>query len=622
MAKKQSKKEKEVIAKFKKDTNGMTSSQIFEYMKLSEVEKEMFVQKFIIDHGIKLPVSHANHVDKRPLVVESTVEKNPSSSSTKKEREKGFRSARIWNKGNNAISHECKCSNDLRNSAQYIERSNYFENEKLRKKGIKISKKDRYISYQDLDKLKDKVEFVDDNGIKKDKFKVFREAYKNMSMACLSQQTLVLVTDSWDSHYEGLFGYLKGDPNYTGKPNIPGYGDKGGEYIVVIPNDRFKIVAGQDIEKSWSGIDKNVINTMVNTLSFEPALSYLKLDGLETTLTEKDDIRELRIVPAGVGYFIEIVYKLREGDRKKELLKDKNGDQIILNPNIIGGIDLGLRNIVTKGFVEIINDVNGNESGKVIGQPICFKGGVLKSQNQYYNKRRSEIQSIYEHQAKGLKKKLRHLKFQYNVKTKNDNSPKYIRDQLYKEIQSIKGELKKIRTGPALRKLEFKRNNKMMDEMHKYSRWIINDSIDNKSGTLVIGHNKGQKQSIDLGGITNQNFVFIPFYKLIKMIEYKGEEVGIKVIIREESHTSKCSVTDWESVEHHDKYVGKRISRGLFKSKNEIIINADVQGYINIIRKEFPKINKIDGIEGVRLHPVRVNPLMSRAGQLCSTVLN
>ena len=176
-------------------------------------------------------------------------------------------------------------------------------------------------------------------------------------------------------------------------------------------------------------------------------------------------------------------------------------------------------------------------------------------------------------------------------------------------IQKVKGELKKIRTGPALRKLEFERKNKLEDVMHKYSRYIINGSIDKRSGTLVIGHNIGQKQSIELGNITNQNFVFIPFYKLIKMVEYKGEEVGINVIVREESHTSKCSVIDWETVEHHDIYMGKRISSGLFRSSSGTMINADVQGYLNIIRKEFPNIDKIDGIEGVGLHPVRVNPL-------------
>ena len=545
---KQSKKEKDVIDKFKIDTKGMSSEQVMKYYSLSDIEKEKFVQKFREDRDKKLGINrteigHENDIVKIDNPNNNKKNKSSTRSSlTNKEKKKGFRTERIWQRGNDAISHECKCSNDVRNTAQYFERSNYFKNRDLLRekkeagdKEFKINKNDRYIYHNELDKMKDKVEFeIDDNGIEIDKYKKFREAYKSMSMACLSQQTLVIVADSWDSYFEGLFGFLKGNPNYTGMPKIPGYGDKGGEYIVVIPNDRFKIISGQDIKYSWEKGEKDLCKK-INTLAFEPALSYLKLDGLETTLTDKDNIRELRIVPAGIGYFIEIIYKLKEDERKKELLTkkdiDKDGNKIIteikLNPNIVCGIDLGLRNIVTKGFVEIDTI---NESGKVIvntakavtgaagncgtvlSQPIIFKGGIPKSINQYYNKRRSEIQSIYEHQAKDLKKRLRHLKFQYNIKMKN--SPKNVRNQLYKEIQKVKGQLKKIRTGPALRKLEFKRKNKMEDVMHKYSRYIINDSIYNKSGTLIIGHNKGQKQSVELGNITSSPLYCIFFINL------------------------------------------------------------------------------------------------------------
>jgi putative transposase len=630
--KRQSKKEKEIIDKFRKDTEGMTSKQVMEYYALKDADKEKFVQKFRDEHGIR-HIAHENHIEDSKLIKRKT-EKNlklssPKSSElsklslTKKEREKGLRAERIWVKGNPNTSHECQCANDLRNAGQYIERSNYFKNRDLLKakreagdKEFKISKKDRYISYNELDKMKDMVEFViDDNGAKIDKYKKFKEAYRSMTMACLSQQILILTTDSWEGYYEGLFGFYKGDPNYTGKPNMPGYGDKGGEYIVVIPNNMFKIVSGQDVEKSWSGIEKRI-----NTLAFEPGLSYLKLDGLETRLDDKANLREIRIVPAGVGYWIEIVYKLKEDERKKELLKikdkdknvdnkDKNGNEDLmkLDSNRIMGIDLGLRNFATIGFAEI--DTLGG-SGKIIGQPINFKGGVSKSINQYYNKVRAETQSIYEKQCWKLKRTLRHLKFQYNVKTKNSNASKEVRDSLYKEIQVVKGELKKIRTGINITKLAFDRNNKMMDLMHKYSRYIIGKCIEMRIGTIVIGHNKGQKQSIELGGITNQNFVFIPFYKFIKMIKYKAEEVGILVIEQEESYTSKCSFPDSEEVKKHSKYLGKRISRGMFRTAAGLIINADVNGAYNIIRKAFPKIKfLVDGIEGVRLHPVRVNPL-------------
>jgi Transposase and inactivated derivatives len=69
---------------------------------------------------------------------------------------------------------------------------------------------------------------------------------------------------------------------------------------------------------------------------------------------------------------------------------------------------------------------------------------------------------------------------------------------------------------------------------------------------------------------------------LINQIKYKAEEKGINVILQEESHTSKCSFLDNELVEHHDKYVGKRFKRGLFRSVKGKIINADVNGAYNI----------------------------------------
>ena len=60
---------------------------------------------------------------------------------------------------------------------------------------------------------------------------------------------------------------------------------------------------------------------------------------------------------------------------------------------------------------------------------------------------------------------------------------------------------------------------------------------------------------------------------------------GINVVEIEEGYTSKCSFLDNESIEKHDEYLGKRIKRGLFKSKNESIINSDVNGSYNIMRK-------------------------------------
>ena len=83
----------------------------------------------------------------------------------------------------------------------------------------------------------------------------------------------------------------------------------------------------------------------------------------------------------------------------------------------------------------------------------------------------------------------------------------------------------------------------------------------------------------------NQNFVQIPFARFIEMLSYKCSIYGIVVIPIEENHTSKCSFIDNEPIHHHDKYIGKRITRDLFKTSDKLVINADVNGSYNIMRR-------------------------------------
>ncbi|MBA7507406.1 hypothetical protein ES706_06125 [subsurface metagenome] len=63
---------------------------------------------------------------------------------------------------------------------------------------------------------------------------------------------------------------------------------------------------------------------------------------------------------------------------------------------------------------------------------------------------------------------------------------------------------------------------------------------------------------------------------------------------------------DKEPIKKHKKYAGKRINRGLFKSKKGILINADVNAGYNIIKKVVPNAISADGIEGVGLHPYSI----------------
>ena len=167
-------------------------------------------------------------------------------------------------------------------------------------------------------------------------------------------------------------------------------------------------------------------------------------------------------------------------------------------------------------------------------KPFIINGKPLKSINQYYNKKRSKLTNIKTRKAKLLNRK---------------------------------------------------RDNKIKDYLHKASRYITNHLVYNGVNTLIIGKNNGWKQEVNIGKKNNQNFVSIPFEKFIFMLQYKCNLEGIKVIITEESYTSKCSFIDNEKIKKHETYLGRRIKRGLFKTAFGKIINADLNGSLNIMKK-------------------------------------
>ena len=209
--------------------------------------------------------------------------------------------------------------------------------------------------------------------------------------------------------------------------------------------------------------------------------------------------------------------------------------------NNYAGIDIGLNNLATVG---------GNKIS-----PIIVNGRPLKSINQFYNKELAKLKSI-----------------QDTCKNKNVNSDK-------------------------IRKLTQKRNNKVKDYLHKASRKLVNHLVSNNVSKIVIGHNKNWKQDINLGKSNNQKFVQIPFNMFIHMVTYKSQLEGVEVVAREESYTSKCSFLDNEEICKHEVYKGKRIKRGLFRSYDGRLINADLNGALNILRKEIPNIFNDYGIE-------------------------
>lgn len=200
----------------------------------------------------------------------------------------------------------------------------------------------------------------------------------------------------------------------------------------------------------------------------------------------------------------------------------------------VAAIDLGLNNLATV----VTNDGDN---------PILISGRKIKSINQYYNKMTSKQKSLLPNNTF---------------------------------------------TSKSLDRLWLKRNNKISYEIHKITKFLANYFDERDVSKVIIGNNSGWKNGINLGKRNNQNFVNIPYSKFINQLTYKFQLLGITVITREESYTSKASFLDYDEIPNYEdetkpKFSGKRIKRGLYRSTTRKI-NADVNGAYNIMVKENP----------------------------------
>lgn len=170
----------------------------------------------------------------------------------------------------------------------------------------------------------------------------------------------------------------------------------------------------------------------------------------------------------------------------------------------------------------------------------------------------------------------------------NGKPLKYINHNYNKRISDIQSKLKLTHNtykSKYTSNITNKRNNRINDYLHKITTYIVNHAVSNNIATIIVGYNKNWKQDTNMGKVNNQNFVNIPFYKFISMLEYKCNLNGISFKTITEEYTSKCSFVDNEKIARHINYAGKRITRELFKTKKGIIINADINGAYNILKK-------------------------------------
>lgn len=232
-----------------------------------------------------------------------------------------------------------------------------------------------------------------------------------------------------------------------------------------------------------------------------------------------------------------------------EIAYEKKEMELKTNNFKYSGGDLGLNNLITVTF-------NNGE------RPLIINGKPLKSINHFYNKELSRLKS--------------------ELEVKNN---------------------KKI--SKRIKRLTEKRNNKINDYLHKTSKMLVNQLVSKDISKIAVGKNNGWKQDINIGKKNNQNFVQVPFNNFINMLDYKLKLKGIELILINEAYTSKCSFLDSEEIKKHTTYSGKRIKRGLFKTNKGLIINADVNGSFNILKKAFPNAFA-DGIQDLAVNPLKL----------------
>ncbi len=236
-----------------------------------------------------------------------------------------------------------------------------------------------------------------------------------------------------------------------------------------------------------------------------------------------------------------------------EVIYERAPEQASVDPARIASIDIGVNNLAA---------ITSNKPGF---HPLLVNGRPLKSLNQSYNKRRATMQA----------------------KLPNDTF-----------------------TSRAIDHLTDHRTRSIISYLHTASRAIIDLLVQEGIGALVIGKNTGWKQEVHMGRKNNQSFVFIPHAHFIELLQCKAALVGIQVFTIEESHTSKCSFLDLEPIGHHEHYVGKRVKRGLFRAGTGQMINADINGSYNILRRFAPQVFA-DGVASFLLRPIPM-PLPDR----------
>ncbi len=183
-----------------------------------------------------------------------------------------------------------------------------------------------------------------------------KEPYRKLPSQT-AQQILKLLDKNWKSFFNSMKEWKEHPEKYQGRPRLPKYKKKNGEFIAIFTNQQCRIKNGY--------------------LHFPEKVD---LSPIKTRI--RDQLHQVRIIPKELYYIFEIIYT-------------RKINNLNLNKDRVIGIDLGINNIAT-----IVNNVGL--------KPTIIKGGIVKFINQLYNKRIAELKSIKDKQ--GIKFETKRLK--------------------------------------------------------------------------------------------------------------------------------------------------------------------------------------------------------------------
>ena len=345
------------------------------------------------------------------------------------------------------------------------------------------------------------------------------------------QNAIKACCQAWKGYFESLKTFSPSS-GHTGKPKIPGYKKPGGRTTAVLSNIACCIKHGRLF---FPYCTKECTDGKQEKKRTRHSLCIAGLPH-----AEKDKLIEVRIVPYFGNYQVQIVTD--DGLKEEEFLPDER--DIIAADGTPAGVmmlDPGLNNFAA------IADNKGNE-------PIVIKGGAIKAENQWFNKRMAFLRS---EQMKG-------------------HDPKTYHPSVTKQMQRISR----------------KRDAFLRDTFYKYAHYICRLMKKRGLSYLIIGYNRGQKQGIDIGRRNNQSFVQVPFARFRRVLQTVCARYGIRVILQEESYTSKACFGSRDGIPTYGKgdtegitFSGRRIGRGLYRQDDGRVMNADINGAVNTGRK-------------------------------------